>query len=315
METLERLRLGYSASNTSQRLQSGKELRINPISFGQVRARFKTNIECLTRILGWNRVHNIQLFRISTHFITKPHEFDYKRLLTEFGVELHGIKAMCEDYSMRLTLHGITQSMGSPDAKMQERAYKHLEYCSDVLDAIGSDDSVIVQHLGGAYKQRFATRERVVKFIKGLPENMRRRIVLENDDKWSVADVTHVARNAKCGFVYDVFHHKCFPQDIPFTTQNVDSALRAVRNTCAKIGKTPKVHISSQNPLKDLGGHSDLIDFRDYTKLRRAINLTSLRNIDIMVEADLHEQAVLALLSRLSVRKPIWSFTREGINY
>lgn len=312
MGTPERIRLGYSASNVSQRLHSGKELRVHPMEFRQVRGRLKTNIECLTRILGWNHVHGIRMFRVGVGFVTKPHRFDYRQLLHEFGADLANIREICSTYGMRLTLHGITKSLGNPDDASREQGIAHLVYCSNVLDAIGSDDSVIVQHLGGIYKQRYKTRERIVVVLKGLPTRIRERLLLENDDKWSVNDAMYVARNAQCGFVYDIHHHKCFPMDVDFTNENIRIALKAAKNTALRIGKTPKVHISSQNPMKDLGGHSDLIDYRDYAKLRQAINDVDFENVDIMIEAGLHEQAVLSIFSQTSARKPDWSIKREG---
>lgn len=112
--------------------------------------------------------------------------------------------ALANKYGHRLTTHpGQFTQLGSPKPAVVEAALRELEYNCEMLDLMGIGvDGVMVVHVsfiniylfklvkkicfdrkgGGMYDDKTATLERIKQFILKLPQNVRNRLVLENDE-------------------------------------------------------------------------------------------------------------------------------------
>jgi UV DNA damage endonuclease len=179
---------------------------------------------------------------------------------------------------IRLSMHpGQFIQPGSLKPGVSERSLAELRYAARVFDLIGSPDSVIVLHMGGAYEDRTATTTRFIETMR-LETRVLRYLALENDERlWTVPEIVETARSLTIPAITDAFHHQLNPGGMTLR-EALDLSLptwegRAVR---------PKVHLSSQDPDKQAGAHAYSVDLRDWQTLLDALVG---RETDVMVEA------------------------------
>ena len=160
-----------------------------------------------------------------------------------------------------------------------------------VFDLIGSSDSVIVLHMGGAYDDRTASTDRFVKTMR--PETgILRYLTLENDERlWPVSAIVQTARSLGIPAITDAFHHELNPGGL-----TLREALDLSLPTWELRRARPKVHLSSQDPHKQAGAHAYSVDLRDWYALLEALDG---READVMVEAKGKEHALIPLGFRI----------------
>ncbi|KAG6869109.1 hypothetical protein C0993_001674 [Termitomyces sp. T159_Od127] len=189
-------RLGYACLNTVLRNKRPtsvsvfcsrtcrlESLKKNGIDW--VKELGKKNVEDLLTMIQWNEDNNIRLFRISSEMFPFASHGDYgysldycHRLLAEVG-------CLANKYGHRLTTHpGQFTQLGSPRPEVLKSSIRELEYHCEMLDRMGIGvDGVMVIHGGGIYGDKVATVERIKRTVTELlPQNVRNRLVLENDE-------------------------------------------------------------------------------------------------------------------------------------
>lgn len=144
-------------------------------------------------------------------------------------------------------------------------------------------------HGGGAYGDKATALAALKEEIERLPEKVRVRLTLENDDRvFTPSDLLPVCQATGIPLVYDVHHHRCCPDDL--------SVNEATEQALATWNREPLFHLSS--PVNGWSGphperHHDEIDPRDFPRCWMNLAIT------IDVEAKAKEVAVLNLLNRL----------------
>jgi UV DNA damage endonuclease len=248
------------------------------------------NAEALAQALAYCRDAGIGAFRINSQIlplITHP-QYGY-------GIEtLPGHRNIidafrnCGEFSRR---HDIRTSfhpdqfvvIASPRPEVRKKSLEELAYQSMVADWVGAD--VINLHGGGAYGDKTTSLKRLAKEIKSLPDAIRSRLTLENDDRvFSPTDLLPVCREADVPLVYDVHHHRCLPDEL-----SVEEATEAALKTWRR---EPLFHVSS--PLERLPGktdrrHADFVDVADIPEKWYPLDIT------VDVEAKAKELAVAKL--------------------
>lgn len=178
--------------------------------------------------------------------------------------------------------------LSSPDVGIVERTLAELAYQAEASELLGSD--VINIHGGGAYRDKPSALARLTTAVSELPDPVRRRLALENDDRtYTPADLLPVCEKLGIPFIYDVHHHRVNPDG--WTEQEA-----TVRATATWFGREPLFHLSSP-----LGGwetsapakHADYIDPADFPDLWKSMDVT------VEVEAKAKELAVLELRNSL----------------
>jgi UV DNA damage endonuclease len=162
-------------------------------------------------------------------------------------------------------------------------------------EQIGAD--VINIHAGGVYGDKQSALSRLSKEVSALPEPIRSRLTLENDDRsYTVADLLPICEQLKIPLVYDVHHHRCNPDGL-----TVAAATEACLQSWQQLGREPYFHISSPKNGWDgkPGPHADFIDIADFPAEWHGLDAT------IDVEAKAKELALLKLRKELSL--PPWS--------
>jgi len=254
-----------------------------------VRALVWENLLGLETILWWNAKHGVRLFRIGQSlipFASHPaFPYDWE---TEHGDDLRAIGKLARSLDIRLSMHpGQFIQPGSLRPGVAERSVAELRYVARVFDLIGSSDSVIVLHLGGAYEVKVASTVRFVETMRSETEILR-YLALENDERvWPLSDIVQMARSLGVPAITDAFHHGLNPGGL-----TLSEALDLSLPTWELRRARPKVHLSSQDPEKQAGAHAYSVDLGDWFALVDALGG---READVMVEAKGKEQALVPL--------------------
>jgi UV DNA damage endonuclease len=174
-------------------------------------------------------------------------------------------------------------------------------------------EAVVVTHVGGVYGDVVSGRERWVRAYERLPEHVRRRLVLENDDtRYGVADTVWIHERTGVPLVFDNLHHWCLDRE------GIDQ--HAALAMCLRTWPehvTPKIHFSSprtelrtiERRNKQTGkveqvqappiwsGHADYIHPFEFISFMRCAARE--RAFDVMLECKLKDVALLQLRADL----------------
>lgn len=240
------------------------------------------NIASFDRTIDYNIDNNIRLFRISSDFIpfgsspinSIPWWEDYREELKSIGQKI-------KDSSMRVSLHpGQYTVLNSLSSDVVNRAIDDLTYHTRILDSLGVDSShKIILHIGGAYNDKKASAKRFIENYRLLDESIKKRLVIENDDKiYNIQEVLDIGMQSNIPVIFDNLHNEINPSD---EEKSEFSWIEECRNTWRAQDGKQKIHYSQQAEQKQKGSHSDYIGinrFMDfYNKLIR-------NDIDIMIE-------------------------------
>tara|TARA_B000000477_G_scaffold123490_1_gene129094 strand:- start:471 stop:1424 length:954 start_codon:yes stop_codon:yes gene_type:complete len=258
------------------------------------------NLKDVLTMMDWNEENGIKFFRLSSEMFphkSNPRVEDYD---FDFALDLlRQIGEKSKKYNQRLTFHpGQYNVVGTPNQKAFQQTCRDLKYHADVLDLMGLDnDSVMVVHGGGMYGDKELTKERWCVQYQRLPENVKKRLVLECCEKsFSVRDCLDVSNKIGIPVVFDTHHFECYKLLHPnenFADPSVYMPL--VLDTWIKKGVKPKFHVSEQGSGRT-GHHSDYIEVIPQYLLDIPEKYGI--DIDIMIEAKMKEQAIFKLYTK-----------------
>jgi UV DNA damage endonuclease len=255
------------------------------------------NAKSLLKALQFCRHNGINAFRINSQILPlKTHpQIGYEIEALPQSVEVVNQFKKCGDYcrqhNLRTSFHPDQFIvLSSPNSEVTRRSIADLQYQAQVAGWVNAD--VINIHAGGAYGNKNKTLQRLARRIRNLPQNVRQRLTLENDDRlYTPQDLLPVCEKLGIPFVYDLHHHRCLPDDhnVAETTQ------RALKTW----NREPLFHISS--PLRPWGNgnprnHHDYIDPEDFPEFWLNLDIT------VEVEAKAKELAVLKLMRDMQIR-------------
>ena len=213
----------------------------------------------------------------------------------EITATLRSVKALKEKYLLRFSFHPDQFTLlSSPRPEVTAASLKELDYQVMLAELIDAD--VINIHGGGVYGDKQSALSRLVKEISALPEPIRIRLTLENDDRsYTVEDLLPVCEELDIPLVYDVHHHRCNPDGL-----TVAAATKACMRSWRRLGREPYFHLSSPKHSWNgkPGPHADFIDIADFPAEWHGLDAT------IDVEAKAKELALLQLRKELSL--PPW---------
>ena len=252
------------------------------------------NARDLIKIIKWNNENGFNLFRISSDIVPWASEFDLKEMpdYERFSNLLKGAGTLAKQYGQRITSHpGPFNVLVSPNEKVVQNTFKDLTTHGEMFDLLGLERShynPINIHCNGVYGDKQSAMDRFCKNFEKLPDSVRTRLVVENDDKasmYSVKDLMYLHERIGIPITFDYHHHK-------FNTGGLSEqeALELAMSTWGDI--KPVVHYSESRILEEDGvkpqAHSDYI----YSEIN-----TYGHSLDIEVEAKMKELTVLDYLS------------------
>jgi len=215
--------------------------------------------------------------------------------IEQIRMYLHSAGTMATTHGVRLTSHpGPFNVLTSPHKHVVENCIKDLSDHADVFDMLGQSRTPynkINIHIGGAYGDKESAMERFCVNFERLPDSVKSRLTVENDDKasmYSVRDLYDgVYKRIGIPIVFDYHHHQFCTGDM-----SEKEALELALSTWPE-GITPATHYSEsrrdeqEDETIRVQAHSDYV----HDKINTYGN-----NFDIMVEAKHKELAVAKYL-------------------
>ncbi len=251
------------------------------------------NTKDLFEIIKWNNENGFNFFRITSNLFPWCSEYklsdmpDYKEICNV----LSDVGKYVDNNGMRITSHpGPFNVLTSPHPHVVDNCITDLSIHGEVFDMMGlsrTPYNKINIHIGGVYGDKVSAMERFCKNFERLPESVKSRLTVENDDKASMYSVVDLYEGVYCKIgipiVFDYHHHR-------FNTGGLseEDALEVAISTWVDV--VPVVHYSESRSIEQEDdkirpqAHSDYVyDYID----------TYGNEVDIMVEAKAKELAVL----------------------
>ena len=239
------------------------------------------NLNSLERIIDYNIKNNIQFFRISSDLIpfgsSPVNDLNWWEIFRE---DFSSIGGKIKDSNMRVSMHpGQYTVLNSPDEDVVKRAIEDLNYHNRILKSLGTGrESKIILHIGGVYNDRENAMGRFIQNYNLLSDEVKMRLVIENDDKsYNIGQVLDIGRNLNIPVVYDNLHN----QVLPFDESKDDLYwISEATKTWKKEDGAQKIHYSQQDKGKRPGSHSRTIDLAEFIQFTTGLH----KDIDIMLE-------------------------------
>lgn len=193
--------------------------------------------------------------------------------------------------------------LGSPRKEVVNAAVRDLEYHDELLTLLKlppqqDRDAVMILHMGGTFADaggKPATLDRFRKNYMTIPDSIKRRLVLENDDvSWSLHDLLPICEELNIPLVLDYHHHniifdvdKCREGTFDISQPEISER---IRRTWTRKGIHQKMHYS-----EPCAGTVTPRDRRKHSP-RVATLPPCPPDVDLMIEAKDKEQAVFELM-------------------
>ncbi|MHB8062080.1 MAG: UV DNA damage repair endonuclease UvsE [Ruminiclostridium sp.] len=259
----------------------------------------RSNIENTLRILKYNYALNIEVYRLTSKLIplathNELSDWDYS---TEFFDEFRELGEYIKSKSLRISAHPDHFTILNPIKKeVLEGSIRDLDYHVNLFEALGLNDYryKLVLHVGGVYDDKEKAIERFKQNFVMLPDRIRKRIILENDDKsYTAADVLSICEELHIPMVLDVHHHNCVNNGEP-----IGELLPGIFKTWDNEADPPKIHFSSPKSEKDFRSHADYINYSDFMEFIYVAKEVD-KDIDIMLEVKMKDKALFDLSDKL----------------
>ena len=290
------INMGFSNRPKSQRITTNRTMIKRTFfekGIGYASELALQNVRDLHKILEWNLENDIYFYRLSSDMIPWASEYEMEELPDYNLILAAAMKAgnFAREHGMRLTSHpGPFNKLASPKERVFQLTYKDLKVHGDLFDMIGLPRTPYAKlniHVGAAYGDKPMALDNFCRNFERLPENVRSRLTVENDDKTSLYSTLElyegVYKRIGIPIVFDYHHHMLHPGG-----QTEQEALELALSTWGDI--KPVVHyaesrsVEQNNPKIKPQAHSDMIrnPFDDYGN-----------EFDVMIEAKHKELALL----------------------
>ena len=325
------INFGYSCINTelsNQNIRTGRTMIDKKFKLGGLQLASDialANARDLLPILKWNEEHNIRLFRIGSELFPRWNYYRLEELpgIDEIAAHLRAAGDYAKAHNHRITTHpGPFNILGSPEKRVVDNTIVSLERHSELFDLMGfapSFENKINIHIGATYNKKAETIDRWLHNWDRLSDNLKARLVVENDDKASMYSVRElyemVHSEIQIPITFDYFHHIFNTGDL-----SEHDAFFLARETWDHHNVTQCTHYSEsrrreyQTYIERMFEHHNISiedlpawptfhkQYNEFTKIREQAhsdyilatpNTYGVSDLDIVIEAKAKEQALL----------------------
>jgi UV DNA damage endonuclease len=298
------------------------DLKSNDARRWQNAPHLSVSLDYMDAILDHCAKLGIRMYRMSSDlapYATHPDMPQFHSMVEDCTDRLAAIGAKARALDIRLSFHPSQfVLLNAPDEAITAKSVADLSSQARMLDLMGLDDeAVMVTHVGGVYDDRQGARDRWARNWDRLPEHVRRRLVLENDDlRFSTTDTLWINARTGVRLIFDHQHFWCLHEP---GSDLIDTFTRCLATW--PEGQRPKMHFSSprtemrtverrdrktgkkvaalQPPIWT--GHADFVQPFEFIRfLRDAAHL----EFDVMLEAKQKDLALLRLRADLARYAP-----------
>ena len=303
------MKLGYACINMqlSYPTKYGKPKGTKPITTGRgmIKRTFESkgvdyaseitlaNAKDLHNIMTWNVLNGYNFYRMTSGLAPWKTEYEWNDLkdIKEIKQWLHSAGTMANTHGVRVTSHpGPFNVLVSPNENVVENTFQDLTMHGDIFDFMGlsrTHYNKINIHCNGVYGDKESAMDRFCKNFERLPESVKTRLTVENDDKASMYSVKElydgIYKRINIPIVFDYHHHRFCDGGL-----SEQEALELAISTWPD-DIVPVVHYSESKAEHQLDesirpqAHSDLI---------KELPNTYGNKVDIMVEAKHKELSI-----------------------
>ncbi|PKK51727.1 hypothetical protein CI102_4258 [Trichoderma harzianum] len=274
------------------------------------------NARDIVKMLRWNEKYGIKFMRLSSEMFPFASHEEYGYKLAPFAADvLAEAGKVAAELGHRLTTHpGQYTQIASPRKEVVAAAFRDLEYHDEMLSLLKlpeqlDRDAVMILHMGGTYGDKAATLDRFRENYAKLPDGVKRRLVLENDDvSWSVHDLLPICEELNIPLVLDYHHHNIiFDPSLREGTLDIMSLYDRIAKTWTRKNIKQKMHYSEPT--------AEAITPRDRRKHSARVKTLPpcATDMDLMIEAKDKEQAVFELMR--TYKLPGWNRFNDVVPY
>lgn len=303
------LRLGFPVKVLGQ-----KGLKSNDTRRWQSSPHLRVSIAYLRDIFAYLEKKQIRMYRMSSDvapYVTHPDMPQFHGQIAECKHELRELGAEARRLDIRLSFHPSQFIViNSPDPELRRKSIADLLSQAEMLDCMDAGpEAVLVIHGGGTYGDVQSGMQRWIDTWHELPEPVKRRLVLENDDlRYSAANVLHIHDHTGVRLIFDVQHFWCLNPEQLELKPTFERFLRTWPESVR-----PKLHFSSpRTEMREIErknrktgkketvlmppiwtGHADFNHPFEFISFMRS--MADMREFDVMLEAKAKDLALIRL--------------------
>ncbi|OAR00990.1 hypothetical protein LLEC1_05349 [Akanthomyces lecanii] len=275
------------------------------------------NARDIVKMLRWNDKYGIKFMRLSSEMFPFASHAEYGYKLAPFAADALGEAGkVAAELGHRLTTHpGQFTQIGSPRKEVVSASLRDLAYHDELLSLLKlppqqDRDAVMILHMGGTFGDKQATLGRFRDNYQTLPQGVKNRLVLENDDvAWSVHDLLPICEELNIPLVLDYHHHNIIfdSGSLREGTQDIMALYPRIAATWTRKGITQKMHYSEPT--------AGAVTPRERRKHSPRVKVLPpcARDMDLMIEAKDKEQAVFELMR--TYKLPGWDLANAVVPF
>jgi UV DNA damage endonuclease len=289
------MKIGYPCINTSVGCTANRTFRLKSYSEDLLIEKVTENLRCLKKILKYNFDNGFLFFRIGSGLVPfASHPVCKFNWQNHFKKDFQEIGQFIKERNIRISMHPDQfVVINSQNPEIVARSVKELAYHCQVLDGLGLNETAKVQiHIGGVYGEKERSMERFIKNYQKLPAFIKKRLVIENDDKsYSASECLEISKETKIPIVFDTLHHECLNNQ-----EKMRTVFEKIIKTWKKKDGLLMVDYSNRIPGDNRCRHVQTIDPKLFQVfIKEAAGL----DFDIMLEIKDKEKSALKALKVL----------------
>jgi UV DNA damage endonuclease len=223
-----------------------------------LRELYADNLRRLDAAIDFCQAYQLQLYRMPSSLFPFADMPVGEAVLLELAESMRLVGDRALQSGIRMILHPdqfVVLNSDRPD--VITNSIKILQTHAWVFDLLGLPRSPwSLMNIHGGKGDR---AERLVQVIQDLPDEIRLRLTLENDEHaYGAEDILQICQAAKVPMVFDAHHHVIHDRLESYEHPSVAAMLLAAQSTWA-VPEWQVVHISNGSSAFNDSRHSDLI--------------------------------------------------------
>ena len=297
-----KIRLGYVSLPVTLNLTASHTMTVtNYKKLGKKRGEekrekiFLENLNNLMEILKYNYKNNIHFYRMTSHLVPLlTYKDSYDNILNKYKNKLEEIGTFIREKKMRVDIHPDQFNvLNSNNLSVVEATINNLNYYNDLMNKIGLNTNIIL-HVGSSVDGKKKSMDRFINNFNKLNRNIKKRLVIENDDKvFNIRNVLYLSKKLNIPVVLD-YHHFLINRN----NERIEDYIVDIFSTWKT---TPKIHFSSPKSKKEKRSHHDYIDSDVFIDFIEKIKFCDI-DFDIMIEAKKKDEALFKLVRELKYK-------------
>lgn len=224
----------------------------------RLRTLYAENLRRLNGAIDFCQEQGIRLYRMGSGMFPFADLPVGEGVLPEFAAEMGQVGDRAQESGIRLVLHPEQYVvLNSERPEVIENSLKILSTYAWTMDLLGLPRSPwALMNIHGGKGDRAA---QLIEAIRNLPDSIRLRLTLENDEyTYGATAILEICRAANVPMVFDAHHHVIHEKLDTYEHPSVAEMLLAARSTW-QVPEWQLVHISNGNRSFQDQQHSDYI--------------------------------------------------------